>query len=262
MSERDMKAFLEGVFESFHRPEFISPDPLEFLHRYHDPWDREIVGLVASSLAYGRVQQILKSVGRVLGQMGPSPRAFIEETGEKDVREIFRGFRHRFTTGDEISDLLVGAGRAVRRHGSLGTCFAAGMSGSDDTTIPALNAFTREISSLASCGMKSSLVPDPCRKSACKRLHLYLRWMVRSDSIDPGVWTGISPARLVVPLDTHMFGISRRLGMTARSQADEKAALEITAGFRRMCPADPVRYDFSLTRLGILRVGGLQGEKG
>ncbi|MRR38115.1 DUF2400 family protein, partial [bacterium] len=116
----------------------------------------------------------------------------------------------------------------------------------------ALHAFTRAILPHAACGSTSSLIPDPGRKSACKRLHLYLRWMVRSDEIDPGVWTGISPDSLVVPLDTHMFRISGALGLTSRSQADEKAAREITAGFRKICPGDPVRYDFSLTRLGIL----------
>ncbi len=260
-SIKERKVFLEKVFERFHRPEFISPDPLEFLPRYDEPLDREIVGLIASALAYGRVRQILKSVAKVLAEMGPSPRAFLEETGQVHIREIFHGFKHRFTTGEELAELLIGMRQVIREYGSLRECFTAGMSPQDGTTIPALHAFTRAILPRASCGCNSSLIPDPGRKSACKRLHLFLRWMVRSDEIDPGVWTGISPDSLIVPLDTHMFRIAGALGMTSRSQADEKAAREITAGFRDINPRDPVRYDFSLTRLGILGINDFVGTE-
>ncbi|HQI00109.1 MAG TPA: TIGR02757 family protein [Deltaproteobacteria bacterium] len=250
MPLRKRRMILQEIFRRYHRPEFISPDPLEFLLRYDDPLDREIVGLIASSLAYGRVSQIIKSVDGVLKKIGGFPRAFLEGAGETMLKEIFSGFKHRFTTDSELVDLLLGAQRAVRRYGSLEACFLAGLSRGDETTVPALSAFAREIRIRPGDGY-SSLIPQPTKKSACKRLHLFLRWMVRSDEIDPGVWTGVSPAKLIVPLDTHMHRICRSLDMTSRAQADMRTAREITEGFRRISPEDPVRYDFSLTRLGI-----------
>jgi uncharacterized protein (TIGR02757 family) len=250
MSRPEALAFLQEVFRRYHHARFISPDPLELLYHYRDGFDREIVGLIASSLAYGRVGQIIKSSQAVLGRMGPSPRAFLEDTGERDLREIFRGFKHRFTTADELTDLLVGARAVIRRHGSLGACFLAGHSRQDDTTLPALAAFVRELDPQVR-ERASSLLPDPAKGSACKRLHLFLRWMVRSDEIDPGGWAGVPAAKLVVPLDTHMYRICSSLGMTSRAQADEKTAREITEGFRSVAPRDPVRYDFSLTRMGM-----------
>jgi uncharacterized protein (TIGR02757 family) len=248
----DNRAFLDEVFEKYHHAEFISPDPLEFLHHYDDPLDREIVGLISSSLAYGRVCQILKSVRGVLYKMGQSPRAFLEETPEADIRDIYYGFKHRFTTDVELIDLLMGIRHVIRIHGSLHRCFITGLSAGDETTLPALCSFVREIYPHAENG-SNSLIPDPGKKSACKRLHLFLRWMVRSDEIDPGGWDSVSPAQLIVPLDVHMFRISTMLGLTSRPQADERTAREITAGFRGINRKDPVMYDFSLTRLGILR---------
>jgi uncharacterized protein (TIGR02757 family) len=247
---RKTRAFLQEVFELYHHPRFISPDPLELLYHYPDGADREIVGLVASSLAYGRVAQIIKSAKWVLSRMGPSPRTFLEDTKERELREIFSGFRHRFTTDLELADLLAGARRALARHGSLGACFLAGLSGHDDDTLPALAAFVRELDPRAG-ERPTSLLPDPARGSACKRLHLFLRWMVRSDEIDPGGWTGVSPAQLVVPLDTHMHRICTGMGLTSRAQADGKTVREVTRGFRAVAPHDPVRYDFSLTRMGM-----------
>ncbi len=241
---------LEALYRRLNRREYVHPDPLEFLYSYSDPRDREVVGLVASSLAYGRVAQILKSVKRVLEPLGPHPARFIEETSADGLREPLAGFRHRFTTGPEVAAMLRGAARMARRHGSLGNAFASGMQADDETVMPALGRFARELSSSGGLG-SCHLVPSPERGSACKRLLLYLRWMVRRDAVDPGGWEGVPAAKLVVPLDTHMFRLCRAMGLTRRRQADARAALEATSGFRRLAPGDPVRYDFSLTRIGI-----------
>ncbi len=257
VSDTLRRAFLRETFERFHHPEYISPDPLEFVYLYEDPLDREIVGLIASALAYGRVAQVLKSVGGVLGKMGPFPRAFLEDTQEVDLRERFRGFRHRFTTEWELADLIRGIQGVLRRHGSLQACFLSGLRPGDDTVGPALCAFVRELNVHENSGGYNSLIPVPDKNSACKRLHLFLRWMVRSDAVDPGVWRDVPPEKLIVPLDTHMFRTCRSLGMTTRSQADGKTALEITSAFRKIEPGDPVKYDFSLTRIGIRREGDL-----
>ncbi len=242
----------EALYESFNQRAFLHPDPLEFVHEYTEECDQEVVGLIASSLAYGRVAQILKSVSRVLELLGASPSAFLVEAAPPEIERSFKEFRHRFTSGAEISALLIGIGRTLRKHGSLESCFVDGMESSDATVMPALGRFVAGLSE--SCGdHPGSLLALPERGSACKRLHLYLRWMVRRDEIDLGPWTRVSPSKLVVPVDTHMHRISRVFGLTERKQADIKTALEITGGFRRFAPDDPVKYDFAITRIGINR---------
>lgn len=228
----------------------MHPDPLEFLYDFASVEDREIAGLLASALAYGRVTQILRGVGAVLGEMGPSPAAFVAGSSTRQLSRAFPGFKHRFTTGEELGALLIGVKRVLEEHGSLNACFLGGMSDGDETVVPALCHFTTELTGKArrSCDF---LLPDPEKGSACKRLNLFLRWMVRRDRVDPGGWKGVPRSRLVVPLDTHMYKVGQALGFTARKSPDLHTALEITRGFGRIVPDDPVRYDFSLTRLGI-----------
>lgn len=245
-----VKDRLDRLYDTYNRRGYVRPDPLELLYGYDDVRDREVVGLVASSLAYGRVVQIIKSVSSVLDAMGPSPAAFLERSSLKSLERTYSCFKHRFTTGAELARVLYGAKRAIERHGSINTCFAAALNGRDDTVVPALTAFVEELRSVGGFGC-NSLLPSPADGSACKRLHLYLRWMVRRDAVDPGGWDGVLPSKLVIPLDTHMYRIAESIGFTERRQADGKTALEVTTAFREFSPDDPVRYDFALTRLGI-----------
>lgn len=242
-----LKQQLERVYETYHSPAFLDTDPILFLYRYQNSMDREIAGLIASSLAYGRVAQILLSVDRVLKPMGASPRDFLERSSDKTIDKMLSGFRHRFTTGPELAGMLVGLKKILREFGSLKACFTACYHEKDETTLPALSAFVKKFPM-----PPSYLLPDPARGSACKRLNLYIRWMVRKDAIDPGGWTDIPAAKLIIPLDTHIHRISLDTGFTERKSADMKTALEITAAFRRIYPEDPLRYDFSLTRTGII----------
>ena len=249
MISASLKKSLNDLCAQYHRREMIHPDPLEFLWDYPDPRDREIVALVASSLAYGRVAQILKSVRIVLDLMGP-PARFLKRSSETTLLRTFSGFKHRFTTGEDLAALLYGAKRASERHGSLLACFESGLTDSDETVLNALSAFVAQLSEPSGdrCG---SLLPSPADGSACKRLNLFLRWLVRRDGVDPGGWESGGAARLVVPLDVHIHRICRTLGLTRRNAADMRTALEITQAFRLICPGDPIRYDFSLSRLGI-----------
>jgi uncharacterized protein (TIGR02757 family) len=244
------KKFLEDIYSIYHRAEFIHPDPLEFLHRYERPGDREVVGLLASSLAYGRVAQILKSISMVLDEMGNFPRLFLEKASREELKRAFSGFKHRFTSDGELLDLLYAMGKVISIHGSLYGCFMKGYGPSRPDISEALEAFVQELRIHMKEG-DNSLLPCPARQSACKRLHLFLRWMVREDAVDPGGWKEVSPAKLIVPLDVHMHRIGFALGMTTRRQADFRTAVEITRAFRKIAPDDPVRYDFSLTRIGI-----------
>ncbi len=249
---RISKGKLEALYHRYNQREFVHPDPLQFLYHYEGLCDREVAAFVASSLAYGRVAQILKSVSSVLERMVPSPSTFLKHACLEAIRKTFAGFKHRFTTAEKFCAMLVAIKEILERHGSLGACFSAGLKDDDQTILPALCAFTRELIGKAS-GSLDHLVPSPVGGSACKRLNLFLRWMVRQDGVDPGGWENVPQSKLIVPVDTHMHRICLHLGLTRRKQANMATAVEITEGFKALAPDDPVRYDFSLTRLGIRR---------
>lgn len=252
---------LEDLYQTYNAPSWISPDPLEVLSAYPALPDREVAGLIASSLAYGRVRQILQSVEWVLGRIGRSACASLSHASPHELSDLCAGFRHRFTGDEDLRQLLEGIQSVLRRYGSLGACFMAGFRSHHANTLLALSGFVRELRR-GSNGRPNSLLPSPDKGSACKRLHLFLRWMVREDRVDPGGWTGIPRSRLIVPLDTHMHRIGLALGLTRRRAADLRTALEITEGFRRIRPDDPVRYDFALTRLGIRRSPEIPAPQG
>jgi len=249
MSPEKKKKMLEDLYAHVNRREYVSPDPLQFLYDYMDVRDREIVGLVASSLAYGRVAQILKSVAGILAIMGPSPHRFLKTETYQTLKRRFSGFKHRFATGEHISALLCGMKNTIVRFGSLNACFQKGYAEKDENSIPGM-IFLVDNLTQPECD-SGHLIPLPERGSACKRLNLFLRWMVRKDHVDPGGWEGVPASKLIIPLDTHMHKMGVLLGYTRRKQADMTTAMEITQGFREMAPHDPVKYDFSLTRFGI-----------
>lgn len=257
------KGYLDRLYETFDL-EFLSTDPLEFVHRYDRPEDREIVGLISSSLAYGRVAGIKKSIHRVMEAMGKEPYRFTMAFSPKRDGRLFSGFVHRFNRGDDISALIYFARQMIEDSGSIGGFFLKGYSGEAKNVKEALSTFSKNVLSLDSApvyGSKKLLekagvrffFPSPLDGSPCKRLNLYLRWMVRSgDKLDFGQWTGVDPSKLVIPLDTHIARISRNIGLTNRSSPDWKMAEEITDALKRLDPFDPVKYDFALCRLGIL----------
>jgi len=236
----------------------IKPDPLQFVYRYSDPADMEIAGFLAAVLAYGRVAQIEKSLDRLLGKMGKSPAAFVRgfnKTGRTELQD----FGHRFNTGEDISDLCELLKKALNDCGSLEQYFLRGYRAEDANIISALSDFcdwllkehARKNNGYVGRGLKY-LISNPAGGSAAKRLNLFLRWMVRDDDIDTGLWKRIDKAKLLVPMDVHMSRISRILNLHNRKNISIKTAVEVTKGFAEIEPADPVKYDFALCRIGMV----------
>lgn len=244
---------------------FLDTDPLGIVRRYGRPEDRELVGLLAAGLAYGRVRSIRSSIEAVLAILGPRPSRFLETYDPKRDARRFESFVHRFTRGRDVALLLWLVRQARESAGSLGAFFRAG---DPDPAAPtyegAMNAFGRRLFALdaapfARDGKVSPkegarrLLTLPEDGSVCKRHCLFLRWMIRKeDGLDCGTWSGLSPSRLVLPLDTHLERVARALRWTDRRSPSWKMAVEVTARLREMDPEDPTRYDFALSRLGIL----------
>ena len=231
----------------------IDSDPVRLVHGYSDPRDVEVAGWIVSAFAYGRVHTILANVSRLLAALGPRPaeRLASSPPGPRDLAF----FRHRFHGPDEAAALLGLIGGILREEGSVGKFFGDRYRDEPDIG-PLLGRVSSELlSRVPSPNVPMRfLLPSPGDGSACKRWNLYLRWMVRKDEIDFGIWNAIPRRALIVPTDTHIHRISRRLRLTRRKTADWKTAVEITRRLARLDPEDPVKYDFALCRLGILEI--------
>lgn len=246
---RSQKIKLDDIYRQYNKASFVHPDPLEFLYFFKDIRDREIVGLIASALAYGRVDMIIKSVSSVLDIMNKSPYLFLQNADKKFLLQKYKQFRHRFADGKNLAALLYGAKNVIDRFGSLNNCFVSGLSSDHKNILPAMTFFSHEL--ILSDNNPGHLIARPEKGSACKRMNLFLRWMVRKDRVDPGGWNNIDKSKLIIPVDTHMHKIGVMLGFTSKKQANMKTAIEITQGFKNISPKDPAKYDFALTRFGI-----------
>ena len=260
MTERidQLTEVLERLYTKYNRPGFIPPDPLQFLYKYSDSGDREIAGFLSAALAYGRVGQIERSLTDLFSRMGESPYAFVKNFGKAE-QERLNGFKHRFTAGRDIADLLELLRDVLDEKGTIENYFLCGYGEKDENTIRALSKFC---DSLLDRYVKRSrggvrkgvqyLLPRPAAGSACKRLNLFLRWMVRKDEVDSGLWESVDRAKLIVPMDVHMSRLCRLVGLYNRKTVSLATAVEITQGFAEIEPADPAKYDFALSRIGIL----------
>jgi len=230
-----------------------SADPVDFVHKYDEPRDQEIVGLVAATLAFGNVVAARRSIGRVLAALGPQPATTVVNAEQSELESRLSGFVHRIYRGEHVASLLWQAGELLREHETLGTAFARFHQASDGEFRETLACFADALRGDATSRSLRHLVSDPRAGSACKRLVLYARWMVRpADGVDLGLWP-IEPSELLIPVDTHIHRIGRNLGLTNRRTATWATAEEITAALRQFDPDDPVKYDFALCHLGISR---------
>lgn len=262
-AERDLKRRLDGLYRRY-GARYLHTDPVSVPRGYDSAEDREVAGLVTAVLAYGQVPQIMASVGRVMAIMGSRPAAFVRRFDPLRDRTLLRGFVHRFNDSRDLGLLLHFTRQAIERSGSLEGFFLEGYSAGHDDVGPALSSFARRMLALdcsayyrrgvlpASAGVRFFL-PSPEAGSTCKRLNLFLRWMVRpDDGVDFGIWRHVSPSKLIIPLDTHVSRIAASIGLTSRRTAGWRMAREVTERLRELDAGDPVKYDFALCRLGIL----------
>jgi uncharacterized protein (TIGR02757 family) len=249
-----MRGALEALYRDFDYRGRLAHDAIQYPRRYPDPHDREIVALLTASLAYGRVDLFGPWVERLLGWLGPSPRAFALAFDPSRDAPVFAPFHYRFTRGRDLAAAILAIHRLLGRHGSLRQAFLAGYAPSDPDVRSALDRFAASIreQDFRPVGMRRPsrgfrhLFPRPADGGACKRWHLFLRWMVRRDAYDFGDWLEIPPSKLLIPLDTHVANMADAIQLTRLRSRTGRMVEDVTRSLRAIDPDDPVKYDFAL----------------
>ena len=252
---------LDALVARFETPAFIADDPIAIPHGYDDARDQETIGLFAALLAWGRRKTIQNKLFELCARMRHAPYAFV--MGYDDARDgaCLDGFAHRtFNSGDARA--LVRALRlTIEKHGTLENAFADHLAPGAPDVEAAIEGFSQTVLTIhpETPPRLKKHVARPSTGSACKRLAMFLRWMVRPGPVDFGLWTRIQPAQLVLPLDVHAGRMARAWGLLERPHDDWRAVMELTRACRRLDPADPCRYDFAFFGAGVY---GLDLEDG
>lgn len=246
-SKPALKALLDRYADAWNAPGFISDDPISIPHRFSRQDDREIAAFFAATLAWGQRKSIIASTNRLMAAMDEAPADFVKNFKVNDLKPL-RNFVHRTFRFEDLHCFLHFFRHHYSRHDSLETAFTASLPVGEPHVGPALAGFHDYFFSLPHEARTRKHVSTPLRGSACKRLNMFLRWMVRSDrsGVDFGIWKQISPSQLLCPLDLHVQRAALTLGLLERRQADWKACLELSERLRELDPADPVRYDYAL----------------
>jgi uncharacterized protein (TIGR02757 family) len=262
---------LERLYEAYNREDSAS-DPVQIVRRYRTRADQEIVGFCAAALAFGRVQSVLNTVDTLARALGPAPADFVRSFDPKAPHPEVRAMVHRWTRGVDIVALLWLLRQMIERSGSIEQFFLEGYDPAAIDIGDALDSFSRRALALdlrAAYGRRIAaragvcyFFTRPSAGSGCKRLNLFLRWMVRRDAVDLGAWPSISPSKLIVPLDTHVIRLGRCLGLTRYTSPGWPMAAEITASLRSIDPEDPVRFDFSICHVGMMNACGFGRRQG
>ena len=263
-----LKEVLDRLYSEFNYPDSAT-DPIHIVRRYSRDDDREVVGFVAAALAFGRVASVMQSIERVLAIAGPRPAAYVRAFEPRRDAPAFASLVHRWTRGPDLVALVWVMRQMIDTAGSIEGFFAEQFDAAASDVEHALDSFSARALALdldAAYGKqrgraKSRLgvcyfFPRPSAGSGCKRLNLFLRWMVRHDALDLGVWTRVPPAKLIVPLDTHVIRVGRCLRLTNYVSPGWPMARQITASLRELDPDDPVKYDFALCHLGMMNACG------
>lgn len=255
----NLRQKLEYHYKAFDRSK-LEPDPLQFLHMFKDDSDIEVVGLIASIFAYGNVKQIENTLKKFIIVFDGKPYSFIKNFSPiKDSKKI-SGLKHRFYDEDDILKLIIILNKEIKKHKSFKQIFLQGYNISDTNVKNGisnfsnhfLNSFNQSFGGISN-GIKF-MFPLPEKGSACKRMNLFLRWMVRKDELDFGLWKEIPPSKLVIPVDTHIARICKALKLTKRKNVCWQMAEEITKNLKKFDALDPVKYDFAICHIGIRKL--------
>ncbi len=259
-----LRAALDTLYAEFNADRVVT-DPIWIVHRYPGRDDREVVAFIAAALAFGRVQSVLNSIDGMLQVMGPSPAAFVRAFDPPRDRHRFDHLVHRWIKGADMAALVWVMHQMIRDSGSIEGFFAEGFPQDAVDVSEGLQSFSTRALALDQKAVYGRAQPKPgvayffSRPSsggACKRLNLFLRWMVRKDQVDLGVWTRVRPAQLIVPLDTHVIRVGQCLRLTRLKSPGWRMAANITASLRMLDPVDPVKFDFSICHLGMMNACG------
>lgn len=263
-----LRPVLDRLYANFN-VERSATDPIWIVHRYPRAEDREVVAFIAAALAFGRVQSVLNSVEGMLQVMGASPAAFVRNVDPARDRHCFKHLVHRWTNGADFAALVWILHQMLAQRRSIENFFVEGLAADAVDVGAALQSFSTRALALDVSAIYGRTQPKPgvayffSRPSsggACKRLNLFLRWMVRADQVDLGVWKKVRPGQLIVPLDTHIIRVGRCLRLTKLKSPGWRMAADITASLRALDPVDPVKFDFSICHLGMMNACGF-GKK-
>ncbi len=254
-----LKNKLELHFHSFDRSK-LSPDPLEIPHQYYKPEDIEIIAFISALFAFGNVKSIIQILNQITDILGENPYQTFTSGNKKELKKKFENIYYRFYSSADIQILMLAIQSIIKKHSSLKKLFMQFYNDSEPTLkkpiAGLMNSFLTEaekINGNLSYGL-NYMFPDPLKGSACKRINLFLRWMVRKDTLDFGLWNEIPPAKLVIPVDTHIARISKKLGLTKKKNVSWSMAEEITGNLRKFDSTDPVKYDFALCHIGMRKM--------
>ncbi len=250
MNRKELKAFLDAKTLQYQRPDFLSSDPIQIPHRFHDQSDIEIAAFLTATIAWGNRLSIIRSANKMMEIMDEAPYDFVTSASEEELNKSAQ-FVHRTFNGIDFTTFVKGLRHLYKNYGGMEPLFTQYAKGDDlQEAITKVRSHFFEIPHLKRSEKHFS---DPGRGSAAKRLNMFLRWMVRpSDSgVDFGLWNQISPAQLSCPLDVHSGKVARALGLLTRKQNDSRAVQELDSALRALDPEDPVKYDFALFGLGV-----------
>ena len=251
---KHLKEPLDDLLDGVDWPSHREADPISIVWRYERDEDREVVALIAATLAYGQVALLKGAIERVLVHLGPYPAQALQTLTLDDHNEALEDFVYRMTRAEDVAHLFVAIGSALEAHGTLLDLFNLGYNDADDDFQSALGDFVHDLRARGESTRRGFLylLADPRKGGSCKRLNLFLRWMVRGpDEIDLGLWSTLPSHKLVMPLDTHVLRICRNLGLARRKTPDWRLAREIRDALCTLDPVDPLRYDFAICHLGI-----------
>jgi len=254
----DLKNFLNSKVDLYNQPSFIKDDPICIPHLFTKKQDIEIAGLFAALFAWGNRTTIINKSKELMGRMDNAPHEFILQHEEKHLKKII-GFRHRTFNDTDLLYFIEFLKKHYSSFPSLETAFTNQLKKEDIDIEQALNGFYTYFFSLEDAPTRTRKhIASPEKNSSCKRLNMFLRWMVRKDKqgVDFGIWENISPAQLICPIDVHVARVAKRLSLLERKPVDWQAAQELTAYLRTLDPLDPVKYDFALFGLGVGKVSG------